>query len=65
MLSIDSLLFVCLGYVAILFALAFYVDRRARQGRLDWLAFTGRVYLVHLGVLHIVDLLRRGRLSGA
>jgi Na+/proline symporter/nitrogen-specific signal transduction histidine kinase len=37
MLSIDSLLFVCLGYVAILFALAFYVDRRARQGRLDWL----------------------------
>jgi Na+/proline symporter/nitrogen-specific signal transduction histidine kinase len=37
MLSIDLLLIVCLGYVALLFALAFYVDRRARQGRLNWL----------------------------
>jgi hypothetical protein len=37
MLSINLLLFVCLGYVALLFALAFYVDRRARQGRLNWL----------------------------
>ena len=37
MLSIDLLLVVCLGYVALLFALAFYVDRRARQGRLNWL----------------------------
>jgi Na+/proline symporter/nitrogen-specific signal transduction histidine kinase len=37
MLSIDLLLLVCLGYVALLFALAFYVDRRARQGRLNWM----------------------------
>ncbi len=37
MLSVDVLLAVCLGYVALLFALAFYVDRRARAGRLDWL----------------------------
>ncbi|MFT5447160.1 MAG: Na+/proline symporter/signal transduction histidine kinase [Gammaproteobacteria bacterium] len=37
MLSTDLLLAACLGYVAVLFALAFYVDRRARQGRLDWL----------------------------
>ena len=36
MLSIDLLLVVCLGYVALLFALAFYVDRRARQGRLAY-----------------------------
>lgn len=37
MLSVDLLFFVCIGYVALLFALAFYVDRRARQGRLMWL----------------------------
>ncbi len=37
MLSVDLLLFVALGYVALLFGLAFYVDRRARQGRLEWL----------------------------
>ena len=37
MLSVDVLLTVCLGYVALLFALAFYVDRQARAGRLDWL----------------------------
>jgi Na+/proline symporter/nitrogen-specific signal transduction histidine kinase len=37
MLSSDLLLSVCLAYVAGLFALAFYVDRRARAGRLDWM----------------------------
>ncbi|MCP5152625.1 MAG: sodium:solute symporter [Ectothiorhodospiraceae bacterium] len=37
MLSVDLLLLVCLGYVAVLFALAFYIDRRARQGRINWL----------------------------
>ncbi len=37
MLSIDLLLAVCLGYVALLFALAFYVDRRARQGHARWI----------------------------
>ena len=37
MLSLDLLLTVCLGYVAALFALAFWVDRRARQGRLRWI----------------------------
>ncbi len=37
MLSVDLLLFVCLGYVALLFALAFYVDRRARQGHARWI----------------------------
>ncbi len=37
MLSVDLLLTVCLGYVALLFALAFYVDRRARQGYARWI----------------------------
>ncbi len=37
MLSTDLLLGVCLGYVAALFGLAFWVDRRARQGGLPWL----------------------------
>ena len=37
MLSADLLLFVCIGYVALLFLLAFHVDRRARQGRANWL----------------------------
>ena len=37
MLSVDLVLWVCLGYVAILFAVAFLVDRRARQGQAGWL----------------------------
>lgn len=37
MLSVDVLLAVCLGYVALLFAIAFFVDRRARRGPLHWL----------------------------
>ena len=37
MLSLNLLLVVCLAYVALLFAVAFFVDRRARQGRLNWL----------------------------
>lgn len=37
MLSTNLLLAVCLGYVAILFAVAFWVDRRAGQGGLVWL----------------------------
>ncbi|MEM7508359.1 MAG: sensor histidine kinase [Pseudomonadota bacterium] len=35
--SVDLLLAICLGYVALLFGIAFLVDRRARQGRLRWL----------------------------
>ncbi len=37
MLSVDLLLAVCLGYVALLFAIAFIVDRRTRRGPIDWL----------------------------
>jgi len=37
MLSVDILLAVCLGYVALLFIIAFIVDRRTRQGPLRWL----------------------------
>ena len=37
MLTGDLLLILCLGYVALLFAIAFYVDRLSRQGRAKWL----------------------------
>ncbi len=37
MLSVNILLAVCLGYVAILFAIAFIVDRRTRERPLRWL----------------------------
>ena len=37
MLSGDLVLLAALVYVALLFALAFFGDRRARQGRLGWL----------------------------
>ena len=37
MLSVNVLLAVCLGYVALLFAVAFIVDRRTRQRRIRWL----------------------------
>ena len=37
MLSVDVVLAVCLGYVALLFAIAFIVDRRTRKRRLRWL----------------------------
>ena len=37
MLSVNVLLAVCLGYVALLFTVAFIVDRRTRQRRIRWL----------------------------
>ena len=37
MLSVNILLFVCLGYVALLFAVAFIVDRRTRRKPIRWL----------------------------
>ncbi len=37
MLSVNLLLAVCLGYVALLFAVAFLVDRRTRQRPIRWL----------------------------
>lgn len=37
MLSINILLAVCLGYVALLFAIAFIVDYRTRQKPISWL----------------------------
>jgi len=37
MLSADLLLFVCLSYVALLFVVAFVVDRRAQRDRIGWL----------------------------
>ena len=37
MLSVDFLLLVCFCYVALLFAVAFFVDRRARTGWSHWM----------------------------
>lgn len=37
MLSVNVLLPVCLGYVALLFAIAFIVDRRTRRQPIQWL----------------------------
>ena len=37
MLSVDLLLLICLGYVALLFSIAFFVDRQSRRGRAQWL----------------------------
>ncbi len=37
MLSANLLLAICLGYVAVLFTIAFIVDRRTRRGRIGWL----------------------------
>ena len=37
MLSVNLILGVCLGYVTLLFAVAFLVDRRTRRGRIGWL----------------------------
>ena len=36
-LSGDVLLIVCFSYVALLFAIAFFVDRRAERGQFSWL----------------------------
>ena len=38
MLSVNLILAVCLGYVALLFAVAFIVDRQTRRGRIAWLS---------------------------
>ncbi|MGI9374384.1 MAG: ATP-binding protein [Hyphomicrobiales bacterium] len=37
MLSVNLLLFACIGYVVLLFAVAFVVDRRTRSQRIGWL----------------------------
>ena len=37
MLSVNVILVVCIGYVALLFAVAFIVDRQTRRGRITWL----------------------------
>jgi len=47
--SFDILLAACLGYVAILFAVAFWAERRARSGRIGWLR-SSLVYTLSLSV---------------
>lgn len=49
MLAWDVLVTVCLGYVVFLFAIAFWADRRARQGRFGWLR-SPYVYTLSLSV---------------
>ncbi|MEL6477939.1 MAG: sensor histidine kinase [Pseudomonadota bacterium] len=47
--AIDLLLVICVAYVALLFGVAFLVDIRARQGRLNWLR-SPVVYTLSLSV---------------
>jgi Na+/proline symporter/nitrogen-specific signal transduction histidine kinase len=49
MLSWNLLVTVCLAYVALLFAIAFWADRRAKLGRLGWLR-SPYVYTLSLSV---------------
>ncbi|CAN5696722.1 ATP-binding protein [soil metagenome] len=49
MLPWDLIVTVCLGYVAFLFAIAFWAERRADQGRLGWLR-SPYVYTLSLSV---------------
>ena len=37
MFAFDILLAVCIGYVAFLFGVAFWAERRARRGKLGWI----------------------------
>ncbi|MCA8879674.1 MAG: sodium:solute symporter [Rhodobacteraceae bacterium] len=37
MFAFDLLIAICLGYVVLLFAVAFWAERRARRGRLGWM----------------------------
>ena len=65
MLHANVVIAVCLGYVAILFGVAFAGDRRARRDPGGWLRLAARLHAVDLDLLHVLDLLRRGRLGGA
>ena len=49
MLSADLLLTVCIGYVALLFGIAFFVDRQSRRGGAGWL-HSPIVYTLSLSV---------------
>ncbi len=49
MLSADLLLTVCIGYVALLFGIAFFVDRQSRRGGAAWLR-SPIVYTLSLSV---------------
>ena len=49
MLSFNLLVAVCLGYVAVLFVVAFAAEKRARQGRTGWLR-SSAVYTLSLSI---------------
>lgn len=49
MLSFNALIVVCLGYVAFLFSVAFWADKRAERGRVNWVR-TPMVYTLSLSI---------------
>ena len=49
MLSFNALIVVCLGYVAFLFSVAFWADKRAERGRVSWVR-TPMVYTLSLSI---------------
>ena len=63
-MSFNLLVLTCLAYVALLFAVASVAERSAEEGRAGWLR-SPLVYTLSLfGLLHGLDLLRRGRICG-
>ena len=49
MLSFNALITICLGYVVFLFAVAFWADKRAEQGRVSWVR-SPLVYTLSLSI---------------
>lgn len=49
MLSFNALITICFGYVAFLFAVAFWADKRAEQGRVGWVR-SPMVYTLSLSI---------------
>jgi Na+/proline symporter/nitrogen-specific signal transduction histidine kinase len=50
MTSLNTLVFVCLAYVAGLFAVAFAAERAGRKGQADWLLRSPLVYTLSLSI---------------
>ncbi len=50
MASLNTLVLVCLGYVAFLFAVAFAAERAGKQGRAGWLLHSPLVYTLSLSI---------------
>ena len=48
-MSLDFLIFICLAYVAMLFAVAFWADKRAERGKSGWLR-SPMIYTLSLSI---------------